>query len=165
MEAFEKGQYQASISFTDALTQEGASKLSVLGAITVVASIFGQIITHLHRSHDDNDPDDPINGGLWKRHRQLDKLLSSITEYLPDHLKLPAGDQDPNIPFLNVALHAAVICLHQAAILKAETHQLETALIEESVNRCFHAAEEIHDITKMTSLPMSRVSFLQQSGR
>lgn len=160
MDAFEKGEAEVSISFADALTEDGASKLSTLGAVIVVASIFGQNLTHLHRSHDDDEPDDPTNGGFWKRHRQLDKLLATITSFLPVHLKLPTVDQDPNIPFLNIALHTAVICLHQAAILKAEKHRLGDSLIKESGKRCFHAAEEIYNVTRMISFhKIGRVSF------
>ena len=48
----------------------------------------------------------------------------NISMFLPDHLKLPAYAKDTNVVAMNMYLHSAKICLHQAAILKAEKHGL-----------------------------------------
>ena len=71
--------------------------------------------------------------------------------FLPEHLRMPLGSRDPNVVFLNVTIHAAVICVHQAAILNAEQNNLGTDILRSSTNRCFSAAEEVVNIMKLAS--------------
>ena len=81
----------------------------------------------------------------------MDNILSNIAMFLPDHLRLPAGIKDANICFLNLNIHTSTICLHQAAILKAEKYKLGMDVMKQSTERCFLAAGEIVNIMKMTS--------------
>jgi hypothetical protein len=67
--------------------------------------------------------------------------------YLPPHLRLPAGSSNANTIFLNMSLQAAIICLHQAAIFKAEKFA-NIAVVQESRARCLAAAMEIASIMK-----------------
>ena len=158
-EAYEKSQSQDTLSLEDAMTSGGASSLSSFAGIVVLASLFGRSLTHLHRPSDGDKAEDPVNGGFWKRHHKLDNILTNTLMFLPDHLRVPAGSRDPNVIFLNTNIHAATICLHQAAILKAEKHDLDLDMIKQSTDRCFTAAEEIVNIMKLTShLHVSTVS-------
>ena len=150
-EAYERSQAQDTITLTDAMTGDGASSLSSFAGIVVVASLFGRSLTHLHRSGDSDRPDDPVNGEFWKRHHKLDKILTNTLMFLPDQLRVPTGNKDPHVIFLNTNLHASAICLHQAAILKAEKHKLSVEMVKQSTDRCFAAAEEIVSIMRLTS--------------
>ena len=149
--AFEGNQEEKTMSLADAMTADGAASLSSFAGIVVLASLFGRTLTHLHRSKSLDKPEDYENGEFWVRHRKLDSLLTNTMIFLPEHLRVPNGSKDPNVPFLNMHIQASVICLHQAAILKAEKHELEVKLIKTSVDRCYSAAEEIVSIMKLTS--------------
>lgn len=147
------------MTLADAMTADGAASLSSFAAIVVLASLFGRTLTHLHRSESSDRPEDYDHGEFWNRHRKLDTLLSNTMICLPEHLQVPNGSKDPNVPFLNMNIQASVICLHQAAILKAEKHNLDMKLIKISVDRCFTASERIVEIMRLTShLNVSSVS-------
>lgn len=115
-----------------------------------MSTLFGRNLTHLHRPEpDDNEGD--LNGKFWQRHRSIDAILLNIKLTLPDHLRLPLGMHDPNVVFLNMCLHASAICLHQAAIFKAEKHRLPANVAGESKMRCIAAASEISTIMRTVS--------------
>ena len=160
-EAYEKSQAQETFSLADALTAEGAVSLSSTAGMVLMACLFGRNLTHLHRCDADDHPEDPANGEFWKRHHRLDSILSNTLRFLPEHLRISFGGRDPNVLFLNVNIYAAVICLHQAAILNAERHQLGQDIIRASSDRCLKAAEEIVDLMKLFSqMDSANVSFV-----
>jgi len=89
----------------------------------------------------------------------LDNILLNTSLTLPEHLRLPLGCGDPNIVFMNMCLHTSTICLHQAAIFKAEKHRSLAKVSAESKMRCIAAAGEIANIMKLSSFQdMSGVS-------
>ena len=150
-EAFERSKSQVTLNLAEAMTAEGASSLSPYAAVAVLATLYGRNLTHLHRPDPNDRPEDPNHGEFWKRHHAMDKILTNIALFLPDHLRLRARVRDPNIIFVNLNIHTSTICLHQAAILKAEKYQLGMEIMKESTDRCFIAAGEISGIVKMTS--------------
>lgn len=81
----------------------------------------------------------------------MDNVLLNTSLSLPSHLRLPSGIRNPNIVFLNFAIHTSAICLHQAAIFKVEKHQLPSNLMEQSRARCVLAAMEIANVMRLTS--------------
>ncbi|KAL8684091.1 MAG: hypothetical protein Q9224_006624 [Gallowayella concinna] len=132
------------------ITPESASNLSPLAGTVFMAHVFGRNLTHLHRpSENDNDHD--LQGEFWKRHRSLDNTLLQTSLSLPPHLRLPAGVRDVNIVFINMSIHTSTICLHQAAIFKAEQKKLPQSLMEQSSTRCLLAATEIANIMRLIS--------------
>jgi len=88
---------------------------------------------------------------VWRSHRKIDNILLNMVLHLPSHLRLPAGPSSSNTIFLNMTLQSATICLHQAAIAKAEKvgqgFGYETMVVE-SRARCAAAAHEIANIMK-----------------
>jgi hypothetical protein len=150
MDAFERSIQQDTTSLMEAMTPDGASSLSSFAGVVLMACLFGKNLTHLHRSTDSDGPEDP-SGEFWKRHHKLDGIIMATSMYLPDHLKLPQGIKDANVIFLNMTIHSATICLHQAAILKAEKHNLSSKIIRESTDRCFVAAEKLVTIMRLVS--------------
>ncbi|KAF1831864.1 binuclear zinc transcription factor [Decorospora gaudefroyi] len=149
-EAFEKSRPMPTGSLDQVLNANGAANLQALGAVALTAAMFGRNLLHLHRpGPDDNDED--INGGFWNRHRQTDQILLQTSLSLPDHLRLPSGLADPNVAFVNMCIHTSAICLHQAAIFKADKYRLPASVCNESKIRCVTAAAEIASIMKMVS--------------
>ncbi|KAE8418148.1 hypothetical protein BDV36DRAFT_163992 [Aspergillus pseudocaelatus] len=115
-----------------------------------MAYMFGRNLSHLHRP-DPQDNDHDLNGLYWQRHRSHDNVLLHFALAMPNHLRLPAGMSDPNVIFCNMAIHTSTICLHQAAIFKAEKNRMPEQIITESKRRCIVAADQISNIMKMIS--------------
>lgn len=157
-EAFNLSRPEQTQTLADAMSPAGATKLSAFGGIVLMATLFGRNLTHLHRP-DVDDRDHDMNGEFWKRHRLLDNILLNTSLCLPSQLKLPAGLNDPNNVFTNMNIHTSTICLHQAAIFKADKNILPPTVSAESKVRCITAANEIASIMRMTShMDLSAVS-------
>jgi hypothetical protein len=149
-EAFLKSTPERTLPLADVMTPEGASTLSPFGGVVLMACLFGRNLTHLHRNDgDENDHD--LNGEFWKRHRNLDNILLNTSLSLPHQLRLPAGINDTNIVFVNMNIHASTICLHQAAIFKADKNRMSPHISSDSKRRCIIAADQIANIMKLVS--------------
>lgn len=149
-DAFEKSKAMPTGSLDQVLSPNGAANLQAFGGIVLTAAMFGRNLLHLHRPQPD-DHDDDINGGFWTRHRDIEQILLQTSLGLPDHLRLPAGAADPNVVFGNMCIHTSAICLHQAAIFKADKYRLPVHISNESKIRCVTAAAEIASIMRMIS--------------
>lgn len=147
-ESFLKSKPQRTLRLTDILAGEGVSTLAPYAYVVVLASLFGRNLVHIHRPQpQDNDHD--LNGDFWKRHRSHDNILLHIALSLPDHLRLPTGMPDINVIFANMSIHTSTVCLHQAAIFKAEKNKMPSQIITESKRRCLVAANQISSIMKL----------------
>ena len=136
------------MSLEDAMRPPHAARLSPFAGAVVVTTLFGRVLRHAHRlTREDRYGD--INGKFWKRHRNMENMLLSTALHLPPNLRLPVISPQPNTIYLHMTLHAASISLHQVALFKAETYQLSSELMAESLGRCFSAAAEITRIMKM----------------
>lgn len=142
-----------------AMTPSGISNLQSFGGIVLTATLFGRNLLHLHRPAPE-DRDDDLDGIFWTRHRNIEGILLQTSLGLPDHLRLPSGLSDPNAVFLNMSIHTSVICLHQAAIFKADKYRLPANVSNESKVRCVTAAAEIASLMRMIShLDLATVCF------
>lgn len=149
-EAYESSTPQKAPTLEEAMGPQQASQLSSFAGVALVAHFFGLNRTHLHRP-EPNQQEYDMNGPFWRRHRTIDNDLLRTALQLPSYLRLPLGIRNPNIVFLNFALHTSTICLHQAAISKAEKNDLPKAVIEQSRTRCVLAAAEIASVMRLTS--------------
>ncbi|KAK4128339.1 hypothetical protein N657DRAFT_564118 [Parathielavia appendiculata] len=149
-EAFELSRPEQTPTLQDALGPAGAGKLSPFAGVVLMACLFGRNLVHLHRP-DVDDRDHDLNGEFWKRHRQLDNILLNTSLCLPSALKLPNGLGNANVVFTNMCIHTSTICLHQAAIFKADKNRLPASVSSESKVRCITAANEIASIMRMIS--------------
>ncbi|KOS46550.1 hypothetical protein ACN38_g2501 [Penicillium nordicum] len=148
-EAFTKSKPQRTLHLNDIATG-AVSTLAPFACVIVLASLFGRNLIHIHRPQpQDNDHD--LNGEFWKRHRSHDNILLHISLSLPDHLRLPSGMSDVNVIFANMSIHTSTICLHQAAIFKAEKNKMPNQITTESKRRCLVAANQISSTMKMIS--------------
>ena len=149
-EAFLKSKPCRTLRLADIVAGEGVSTLAPFACVVVLANLFGRNLIHIHRPQpQDNDHD--LNGEFWKRHRSHDNILLHIALSLPDHLRLPGGMDDVNVIFANMSIHTSTICLHQAAIFKAEKNRMPSQIVTESKRRCLVAANQISSIMKMIS--------------
>lgn len=137
-------------SLEQALRSNGIANLQSFGGIVLTSALFGRNLLHLHRPGAD-DNDDDLNGGFWTRHRSIEGMLLQTSLGLPDHLRLPTGSADPNTIFMHMCIHTSTICLHQAAIFKADKYRLPINVSNESKIRCVTAAAEIASIMRMIS--------------
>ena len=145
-----KSKPQRTLRLSDIIAGEGISTLAPFACVCVLANLFGRNLNHIHRPQpQDNDYD--LNGEFWKRHRSHDNILLHIALSLPDHLRLPGGVDDVNVIFANMNIHTSTICLHQAAIFKAEKNKMSHQIVTESKRRCLVAANQISSIMKMVS--------------
>ena len=149
-EAYESGTIHKAPTLENAMRPQDAARLSSFGGVVLVTHFLGLNLTHLHRPEPSQQEND-MNGPFWKRHRTMDNDLLKTALQLPSSLRLPSGVRNPNIVFLNFALHTSTICLHQAAIFKAEKNQLPSTIIEQSRTRCILAAAEIASVMRLTS--------------
>ena len=149
-EAYESGTANKAPTLEEAMRPQDAARLSSFGGVVLVTHFFGLNLTHLHRP-EPNQQENDMNGPFWKRHRSMDNDLLKTALQLPSSLRLPSGVRNPNIVFLNFALHTSTICLHQAAIFKAEKYQVPSTLIEQSRTRCILAAAEIASVMRLAS--------------
>ncbi|OBT57440.1 hypothetical protein VE04_01871 [Pseudogymnoascus sp. 24MN13] len=153
-EAFEKSKPEQTTSLSDAFGPNGAEKLSAFGGRRLLAALVARNLVHLHRP-DANELDSDLNGEFWKRHRQLDNILLNTSLKLPEHLKVTNANNpnihSPNIVYANMNIHTSTICLHQAAVYKADKNHLPASVSKESKMRCINAANEIAGIMRMIS--------------
>ncbi|KAK4250505.1 fungal-specific transcription factor domain-containing protein [Corynascus novoguineensis] len=149
-EAFELSRPEQTPTLQDAMGPAGAGKLSSFAGVALMACLFGRNLVHLHRP-DVDDRDHDLNGEFWKRHRQMDNILLNTSLCLPAHLKLPNGLGNANVVFTNMCIHTSTICLHQAALFKADKNRLPASVSSESKVRCITAANEIASIMRMVS--------------
>jgi hypothetical protein len=158
-EAFEKSRPMPTGSLEQALTPGGIANIQSMGGIVLTATLFGRNLLHLHRPGPE-DRDDDLDGAFWTRHRSIENILLQTSLGIPDHLRMPSGLSDPNAVFLNMSVHTSVICLHQAAIFKADKHRMPVNVSNESKVRCVTAAAEIASLMRMIShLDLSMVRF------
>lgn len=149
-DAYENSIPQSTPTLKEAMTPEQVATLSPFAGAVYVTHFFGLNLIHLHRP-ESHEQEDNLQGKFWKRHRDMDNMLLNTSLSLPSQLRLPAGIRNPNTVFLNFALHTSTICLHQAAIFKAEKNQLPSSLIKQSRTRCIMAASEIASVMRLTS--------------
>lgn len=163
-EAFDMSRPEQTMTLAEAMSPSGAAKLNAFGGIVLMACLFGRNLIHLHRP-DEGDNDHDLNGEFWKRHRAMDNILLNTSLCLPPPLKLPLGLQVPNVVYTNMCIHTSTICLHQAAIFKAEKNRLPASVSAESKVRCIAAANEIARIMRMVShLDLTTVSLVWLSS-
>ncbi|EEH08043.1 binuclear zinc transcription factor [Histoplasma capsulatum G186AR] len=149
-EAFFNSKMQQTYTLASLTAGENISTLSSLAGLVLIACIFGRNLHHLHRTTPD-DTDHDLNGGFWRRHRALDNILLNTSLALPSHLRLPEGINDSSVVFLNLCIHSSTICLHQAAIFKAEKNDMPSQIAAEGKRRSIVAADQITSIMKMAS--------------
>jgi hypothetical protein len=158
-DAFKACREEISPSLEDIRLGQSTTGLSSYGAIVVAASLYGQLVHHLHRKNKRNRPDDVANGHYWHRHHEMDTLFSKWLMILPSSLRYERGNEDCNTFFANLNFQALIVCLHQAAIVKAGLFKLDAGIIHHSQQRSDAASEEMIRIMRLVpKTPRFRVN-------
>ncbi|KAK1637326.1 hypothetical protein BDP81DRAFT_222423 [Colletotrichum phormii] len=147
-EAFNSAREEETSTLPEAF--QGASYSTFAGAV-IMCYIFNMLLKHVHWERPNDRPADVEYGEFWKRHRDIDNMLSSAFMFLPERFRLPQSMRDPTSVHTNLNLHASVICLHHAAIDRIERNKLPEQLKAASELRLRTAAEEVVSIIKLTS--------------
>ncbi|KAH8879110.1 hypothetical protein GQ53DRAFT_47155 [Thozetella sp. PMI_491] len=147
-EAFNTGQEEETSPLDEAFNGLGYSTFA--GAV-IVCHTFNQMLSHVHRSALGDRPEDLEAGPFWKRHRDLDNMLSTAFMFLPERFRLPKNLRDPVAVQKNLNLHACVICLHMRACDSAAENNLPAHIFQQSQTRMLTAAAEIVNIMRLTS--------------
>ena len=147
-EAFANGVEEKTATLREAFLGSG---YSVFAGNVVICHIFTRLLSHAHRPMPGDRPDDPEFGPFWKRHRELDNMLSNAFMFMPERFRLPMNLREPTAVQANLNLHGAVICLHMAGREKADKFKLG-GLGQASRARALTAAQEIIDIMKATNM-------------
>ncbi|KAK1674563.1 hypothetical protein BDP55DRAFT_612092, partial [Colletotrichum godetiae] len=147
-EAFNSAREEKTSTLPEAF--QGASYSTFAGAV-IMCYIFNMLLKHVHWERPNDRPADVEYGEFWKRHRDIDNMLSSAFMFLPERFRLPQSMRDPTSVHTNLNLHASVICLHHAAIDRIERNKLPEQLKAASELRLRTAAEEVVNIIKLTS--------------
>lgn len=147
-EAFNSAREEETSTLPEAF--QGASYSTFAGAV-IMCYIFNMLLKHVHWERPNDRPGDVEYGEFWKRHRDIDNMLSSAFMFLPERFRLPQSMRDPTSVHTNLNLHASVICLHHAAIDRIERNKLPEPLKAASELRLRTAAEEVVSIIKLTS--------------
>ncbi|CAK7197451.1 hypothetical protein SEUCBS139899_000098 [Sporothrix eucalyptigena] len=146
-DAFTRGIPQRSCSLENIFS---GSTYSTFSSAILVCHLFNSILLHVQLKPGDR-PEDLDYGPFWQRHRSLDTKLSSAFVFLPERYRLPNNFHDPVAVHTNLNLHAATICLHNAAVERAEVHNMKASVIKGFHDRMFTAAQEIINIMEKTS--------------
>lgn len=164
-DAFEKDKPTVTPSLEQVFSGDAIGTISPFAGVVVSVGLLGRILVHLHRPTTNGNEAD-INGAFWRRHRELDSTVSTICLGLPDRLRVTAASPDTKTVFLNMLLQTSVICLHQAAIWKAEANKLPASVSMDSRARCMDGAGEIGRSARMLSnIDLSSVSKPSKYGR
>lgn len=78
-------------------------------------------------------------------------MLSSLLMFLPPNMRLHNGNKEPAAIYLNMNLHAAIICLNHAAVEQAEKYNLSPSMKQASIARMRSSAMEIANISKLAA--------------
>lgn len=146
-EAFNQGIPQPSCSIDNIFS---GSSYSTFSSAILICHLFNSILHHVQLKPGDR-PEDFEYGPFWQRHRGLDTKMSSAFVFLPERYRLPGNFRDPVAVHTNLNLHAATVCLHNAAVERAEIHNMPASVIKDSQDRMLAAAQAIVNIVQETT--------------
>ncbi|KAK3322582.1 fungal-specific transcription factor domain-containing protein [Apodospora peruviana] len=144
-EAFQTGKEEKSNCLQDVLQ---GGQYSTFAGIVVNSHLFKKLVSHINRAMPSDRPHD-LAGPFWKRHRNLDDMLSNVFMFLPERFRLPRNMDDPTAVRANLNLHGAAICLHNTAWSIGHRFNLPDELKQASKVRALASAQEIVNIIKM----------------
>ncbi|EJT72611.1 binuclear zinc transcription factor [Gaeumannomyces tritici R3-111a-1] len=139
-DAYERGREEQKMGKLPSLFTDGKMTYSPLCSAVGVCHIFNLILAHVNRARAGDGGGDLEHGAFWRRHREIDNLLLGGFMSLPacrsrpcagasnhPHHRRRPGHLDWQLGgpmHVRLNLHASVICLHMAAIDRAEAHGL-----------------------------------------
>ncbi|KAK9463551.1 uncharacterized protein V1516DRAFT_645005 [Lipomyces oligophaga] len=154
-EAFETGNKESPLMIDDCLAPNSRNKfpqsLSPFAAKILIIVIIARIHKHLHRGERAAAKSAQQPPEFYERFHSLDNLIHQIVLKLPDRLKRSFGAISPEIAQLHMTIHASVICLHQATVLRSWNDSSKVNELESSKQRCMQASSEMAEVMRQCS--------------
>ncbi|KAL8692943.1 MAG: hypothetical protein Q9218_002120 [Villophora microphyllina] len=130
-------------SLDNAKVLYGTGNLSSFTGLVLMVSLYRRCLTHVRLSSDKEPAGSGTGYSFWEHHYSIDKDVKTCTDALIG-TKNAQGLLDDEVALaLSLNLRAIDICLHEAAIVKADRDGLPKALITECNNRCNQAGMHI----------------------
>ncbi|KAL8971656.1 MAG: hypothetical protein Q9183_000945 [Haloplaca sp. 2 TL-2023] len=128
----------------------GTAHLSSFTGLVLMVSLYRRCSTHIKLSLDS----EPYS--FWEHHYSIDKDIKACIDALIGQLDVQGFLQDEIALALSLNLSAIDICLHEAALVKADKEGLPRALIAECNNRCGEAAMRIAERVSLSQKLVQR---------
>ncbi|KAK4121184.1 hypothetical protein N657DRAFT_648005 [Parathielavia appendiculata] len=133
-----------------ALQQQSGAQPSPFAIRILAANELLHVLDHTAHhppDHKNVNIEDMLNGSYWRRHRELDSNLTTLTLFLPESLQLSHNPRSLDAILVHTCTHMAIIQLHRVALgLLHQNHSTISAsanLIAESQARKDSAAQGI----------------------
>ena len=128
----------------------GTGHLSSFTGLVLMVSLYRRCSAHVKLSLDG----EPYS--FWEHHYSIDKDIKACIDALIGPLDAQGFLQDEITLALSLNLSAIDICLHEAALVKADKDGLPRALIAECHNRCSEAATRIAESVSLSQKLVQR---------
>lgn len=130
-------------SLNNAKALYGTNYLSSFTGLVLMVSLYRRCSTHVELSLDNESTGSGSVYSFWEHHYSIDKDVKACGDALIGTKDAQALLQDEVALALSLNLSAIDICLHEAAIIKADKDGLPKALITECNSRCGEAGLRI----------------------
>jgi hypothetical protein len=100
----------------------------------------------LHRQDPRDKPFDDPTSNFWNQYRTIENILENTAMHFPQTLAATAGldiNCDLNLVFMNIAVHACAILLHQTVMHGAADKLRVIELRKRAEARCLTSAKEM----------------------
>ena len=129
-----------------------------------MGALFGRVVVQLHRPDPDDKPIDDLSNNFWTTYRSINNILMNTAMYFPESLAASTGRRlgvgDMNVVFLEIAIHACAISLHQAATFTAGRNPHLSEISTDAKSRCMESARAMVSIVqRVPDQMLVRVSF------
>ena len=140
----------------------GTNRISSFAGIVLMVSLYRRCSSHA-KSCSESPSARGSGYGFWEHHYEIDRDLKSCSDTLIGTVGAQGLLNDDFALALSLNLCAIEICLHEAAIAKADTDGLPKSLVTECNNRCCQAAARIVDgVSLSQELTQARRTLFKQ---
>jgi hypothetical protein len=120
----------------------GTGEVPSFTGLVLMVQLYRRCLGHIRASVESDLAPSSVYS-FWEHHYTIDKDLQSCSNTLLGKLDAQALLDDDFALALNLNLCAIDICLHEAAILRAQQDSLPLTLVMECKSRCYQAAARI----------------------
>ena len=125
------------------LEQGRGAQISPLAVRILAANELLHALDHSSHHFPNEGSEDFENGPYWRRYREIDANLRTLTMFLPERLHLSRTPCSLDAILVHVSTNMATIHLHRTALGLMHRHSLAPHLIAQSQARLLPAAEAI----------------------
>ncbi len=150
-------------SLENARSLLGTGYISSFTGLVIMVSLYRRCLSHVRSSLGNESTTGGSCYSFWEHHYGIDKDLKSYTDGLTGMMNAQELLEDEFALALNLNLCAIDICLHEAAIVKANGDALPKTLVAECNSRCSQAAMRIVEgVSLIPKLAQPKRTLLKQ---